>query len=134
MVCSVFAFTLSDTIRVWKAGWSGDYADSAPTHLLYWEIMRWAKAQGFKQFDFVWLDLEDARLAARGEIDPSRFRSGITFFKMGFGGRVVFLPPVQSKFYHPLANVAYRCGGERILRSSWFRSLLSRYWSGRSRE
>lgn len=134
MVCSLFAFTFSDTIRVWKVGWSGDHADSAPTHLLYWEIMRWAKAEGFKEFDFVWLDTEDAKLAAQGETEPSRFRDGTTFFKLGFGGRVVLLPPVQSKFYNPLARVAYRCGGAQMLASSWFRSLLSKYWSGRSHE
>jgi lipid II:glycine glycyltransferase (peptidoglycan interpeptide bridge formation enzyme) len=134
MVCSLFAFTFSDTIRVWKVGWSGDYTDSAPTHLLYWEIMRWAKAQGFKEFDFVWLAAEDAQLAAEGETDPSRFHDGTTFFKLGFGGRVVLLPPVQSRFYHPLANAAYCCGGARILSSSWVRSMLARYWSGRSHQ
>lgn len=129
IVSAAFAFTLSNTIRVWKVGWSGTHASLDPNHLMWWEIMRWAKATGFEKLDFVWVDTEDARRAARGELSPEVFRDGTTYFKLGFGGAIHFPPPVQSCFFHPLCRLGYRCGGGRLLASSLFQRLLSSYWS-----
>ena len=129
IVSAAFAFTLSDTIRVWKVGWSGAHGDKEPNHLMWWEIMRWAKAQGFQQLDFVWVETEDAKRAARGELSPEGFRDGTTYFKLGFGGALLFLPPTQSFFFNPLCRLAYRCGGSQLLASNTVQRLLSRYWS-----
>ena len=129
IVSAAFAFTLSDTIRVWKVGWSGAHGDKEPNHLMWWEIMRWAKAHGFQKLDFVWVDTEDAKRAARGELSPEGFNDGTTFFKLGFGGVLHFPPPAQSCFFNPLCRLAYRCGGSRLLASNTFQRLLSRYWS-----
>ena len=128
-VSALFAFTLSDTVRLWKSGWSGAHADKHPNHLMFWESIRWAKARGFKNVDLVWVDTEDAKRAARGELSPAGFRDGTTFFKLGFGGGLHFPPPVQSCFFHPLCRLGYRCGGGRLLSSSLFQGLLSRYWT-----
>jgi lipid II:glycine glycyltransferase (peptidoglycan interpeptide bridge formation enzyme) len=129
IVSSAFAFTQSNTIRVWKVGWSGAYSSFDPNHLMWWEIMRWAKSAGFEKLDFVWVDTEDARRAARGELTPEGFRDGTTYFKLGFGGALHFPPPVQSFFFHPLCRLGFRCGGSRLLASSLFQHLLSSYWS-----
>ena len=129
LVCAAFAFTVSDTIRIWKVGWSGTHQDKDPNHFMRWEIIRWAKANGFRTLDFVWIDTEDAKRAARGELTPEGFRDGTTYFKLGFGGTIYFPPPVQSKFYNPLVRLGYRCGGGRLLASRLFQRAVSRYWS-----
>lgn len=129
VVSAAFAFTISDTIRVWKVGWSGAHSDKDPNHLMWWEIMRWAKGRGFQSLDFVWVDTEDARRAARGELSPEGFRDGTSYFKLGFGGALHFPPPVQSRFFHPLTRFALLCGGVWLLKTKSSQRLLSRSWS-----
>jgi lipid II:glycine glycyltransferase (peptidoglycan interpeptide bridge formation enzyme) len=129
IVSAAFAFALSDTIRVWKVGWSGEHGDKNPNHLMWWEIMRWARAHGFQKLDFVWIDTEDARRAARGELTPGGFRDGTSYFKLGFGGALLLPPPVQSRFFNPICTFAFRCGGARVLSSALFLRLISRYWA-----
>jgi hypothetical protein len=101
---------------------------------MWWEIMRWGKANNFQKLDFVWIDTEDAKLAARGELSPARFRDGTTYFKLGFGGALLLVPPAQSKVFNPLFRFAYNCGGARILASQVFSRMIARYWSHKSGE
>jgi lipid II:glycine glycyltransferase (peptidoglycan interpeptide bridge formation enzyme) len=129
IISAAFAFTVADTIRVWKVGWSGSNSEKEPNRWMWWEILKWAKAHGFITLDFVWVDTEDAKSISAGKRSSRDFRDGTTFFKLGFGGTLHFPPPVQSKFFHPLARVAYNCGGAQVLASKSFRRVLARYWS-----
>jgi lipid II:glycine glycyltransferase (peptidoglycan interpeptide bridge formation enzyme) len=129
VISALFAFTFSDTVRLWKSGWSGAHADKHPNHLMFWESFRWAKARGFSKVDLVWVDTEDAKRVALGKLAREDFHDGTTYFKLGFGGGLCFPPPVQSRFFHPLCRAAYRFGGARVLASSSFQNALARYWS-----
>lgn len=129
IVSAVFAFTLGDTIRLWKCGWSGRYTNKHPNHFLYWQVIRWAKANAFKWLDFVSVDPEDARHAAQGELSKDRFRDGCTYFKLSFGGTLHFTPPVQSCSFNPLFRFMVRCGVARLLTRGTFQRALSRCWS-----
>ncbi len=112
IVSAAVAFAVGDTVRVWKVGWSGGYGSKCPNHLMWWSIICWAKENGFRQMDFVWMDENDAVLVASGERRPGRFRDGATFFKMGFGGRLVWVPRARSRFFNP----AFRPFNRRIVR------------------
>ena len=127
VVSAAFAFTIGDTIRVWKVGWSGAYQNKYPNHLMWWSIIRWAKENGFKLFDFVWVDDHDAKLLAQGEKRPEAFRDGTTRFKMGFGGRLVMIPNARSQFFHPAFRWFARSGGMRLIRSRISQQLLQGY-------
>jgi lipid II:glycine glycyltransferase (peptidoglycan interpeptide bridge formation enzyme) len=129
VVSAAFAFTFGDTIRVWKVGWSGAHQYKYPNHWMWWSIIRWAKEKGFKQFDFVWVDGVDAKLLAQGEKRPEAFRDGTTFFKMGFGGRLVMIPDARSQFFHPAFRWFANAGGMRLIRSRISQQLLTRLWS-----
>ncbi|MGO9138556.1 MAG: lipid II:glycine glycyltransferase FemX [Syntrophales bacterium] len=129
VVSAAFAFTVGDTIRVWKVGWSGAYQNKYPNHLMWWSIIKWAKENGFRFLDFVWVDDHDAKLLAQGEKRPEAFRDGTTFFKMGFGGRLVMIPGARSQFFHPAFRWFARGGGMRLIRSHISQQLLRRLWS-----
>lgn len=128
VVAAAFAFTVGDTARVWKVGWSGAHQRKYPNHFMWWSIARWVKANGFKQLDFVWVDDHDAKLLAQGEKRPAAFREGTTFFKMGFGGRLVTAPAARSRFFHPALRIFVRGGGMRLLESRASRFLLGGLW------
>jgi lipid II:glycine glycyltransferase (peptidoglycan interpeptide bridge formation enzyme) len=129
VISAAMAFTLGDTVRVWKVGWSGAHPYKCPNHLMWWSIIRWAKENGFKQLDFVWVDEHDANLIAQRELRPEAFRDGTTFFKMGFGGRLLMLPRARSQFFHPALRPFVRCGGMGLIRSRACQFLLSHLWS-----
>ena len=38
-------------VRAWRIGWSGRHEKECPSHLIYWEGIRWARQNGFKYFD-----------------------------------------------------------------------------------
>lgn len=101
-VSAAVVSTVGDIVRVWKVGWSGAHAEKHPNDFMWWSIIRWAKERRFRALDFVWVDEEDATAVARGERNPEAFRDGATFFKLGFGGRLVTVPPPQSRFFHPV--------------------------------
>jgi lipid II:glycine glycyltransferase (peptidoglycan interpeptide bridge formation enzyme) len=129
IISGLFAFAFSDTLRLWKSGWSGSDAEKSPSHLMFWEAIRWAKARGFRKLDLVWMDPEDAKRVARGEPERENFRTGITHFKLGFGGEILFCPAAQSRMFHPVLHFVFRAGGARLLASAPVRRLLTRVWS-----
>jgi len=129
VVSGAFAFTFGDTIRVWKVGWSGEHGDKKPNHFLWWSIILWAKENGFRELDFVWVDEDDVILLARGEKNPNVFRDGTTFFKMGFGGRLVMIPEPRSQFFHPFLKVFPRRWLFSIIQASGLKHSISFLWN-----
>jgi len=93
-----------------------------------------ARERGLSAFDFVWIDERDARLAVAGHFAPEGFHDGASFFKLGFGGDLRFLPPAQSRFFHPVLRLGGGRGVLRVLERPWVRSRLADYWSMKSRE
>jgi hypothetical protein len=75
------------------------------------------------------VDYHDAKLLAQGEKRPEALRDGTTFFKMGFGGRLVMIPSARSQFFHPAFRWFARVGGMRLIRSRISQQLLRRLWN-----
>jgi lipid II:glycine glycyltransferase (peptidoglycan interpeptide bridge formation enzyme) len=72
---------------------------------------------GFLNFDFVGIDLEDAKglLSGRHRSDP--FKCQITFFKVGFGGEILVLPGEYCYFPNLALNLVFRTVGRTLLES-----------------
>ncbi len=127
-VSAVIAFPFGDTVRVWKMGWAGDHAKLGPNALLYWEVIKWSKENGYRFFDFVMLDVQSAKALLRGEIPHSSSTSGMSFFKMGFGGQTLLLPDPYYKLYNPYAMFFARWGGNKLLASKLAARAASLFW------
>lgn len=63
------------------------HRDLMPNHLLQWQAMRWAKAQGCTEYDF-W--------GAPDTLDENAPMYGVYKFKMGFGGEFVERIPAHD--------------------------------------
>jgi peptidoglycan pentaglycine glycine transferase (the first glycine) len=72
-----------------------------PNHLLQWEAMRWAKAQGATLYDLWGIAETD---------DPADPLAGVTQFKRGWGGQVVEYLGGFDYVYAPAAYRAFRAG------------------------
>lgn len=75
-----------------------------PNHLLQWEAMRWAKAQGATLYDLWGIADTD---------DPTHPEAGLTFFKRGWGGQVVTSIGAFDYIYAPAAYHLFM--GERAV-------------------
>lgn len=137
-VCAEFAVPFSDTCRLWKFGWSGEYRSQRASDTLHWDCIVWAKQRGFRQLDLVQIDPEIANALASGEPVPpdlpARRLYGPTFHKTGFGGGITLLPGTYSCFLNPVVRYAYSAVGARLLRQEGFTKTLGRIagrvWGG----
>lgn len=101
---------------LWRIGWSGKYADCEPNDVLHWEIMKWAKENGYSEFDFGHIRRAHAKtLLQGGKISDSY--SGVTNFKTSFGGQLRLLPEHYYSSFHPVVRSVLRLGGTRVLAS-----------------
>jgi lipid II:glycine glycyltransferase (peptidoglycan interpeptide bridge formation enzyme) len=100
-------------VVVYKRGaWSGRAGKLHPNELLHWTAMQWAKAGGYREYDFDGIEPDVARLVLAGQPIPPDAARSVTRFKLGFGGDVVLLP--NTLVYVP--NRVLRFGHDRIFR------------------
>ena len=102
--------------RAWYVyGASNDMERSRmPTYLVQWEAMRWAKAQGCKEYDLWGVPDEDEE---RLEADFDSRQDGlwgVYRFKRGFGGELKRAAQALDRVYNP-----------------WFYQLYLKYMAGR---
>ncbi len=123
-------FTFGNTVRFWKYGWSGDKREMYPNQLLYWELIRWSKNNGFRYFDIVQVDPYVTEYLGRGlpVIDKLKSRRlyGPTLYKIGFGGRVVRFSGPWFRFQNPMIRYFYRYFGSSLMGIPYTQRLMSR--------
>jgi len=107
IVASAFVVTFGDTVRVWKVGWSGAFSNLRPNHVLWWEIIKWAKLHGYHYFDFVGIDRTVAEAVLRNNPIPEKSRHTPSFFKLRFGGQIILLPETYSYINNPILRWGY---------------------------
>jgi peptidoglycan pentaglycine glycine transferase (the first glycine) len=123
-------FTFGNTVRFWKYGWSGKLEKKYPNQLLYWELIKWSKNNGFNYFDIVQVDpiVTDhlsSGLPVTNELKSRRIY-GPTLFKIGFGGSVIKFSGPWFRFQNPIIRYLYRYFGLFLLRIPYTKKLISR--------
>ena len=104
-------------VRAWRIGWSGQHEKECPSHLIYWEGIRWARQNGFKYFDISGIDAQDARELLAGRDRSAPYHCQTTYAKMGFGGQILLLPGEYCYFPNRGLRFFLRKFGGRLLAS-----------------
>jgi lipid II:glycine glycyltransferase (peptidoglycan interpeptide bridge formation enzyme) len=112
-------FTFGNTVRFWKYGWSGEETKKHPNQLLFWELIRWSKNNGFRYVDIVQVDPYVTDYLSLGlpitdELKTRRLY-GPTQFKIGFGGRVVKFSGPWFRFQNSMIRSFYRNFGSKLM-------------------
>lgn len=83
---------------------SDSHRNLMPNHLLQWEAMKWAKAQGCTRYDLWGIPPEAAQAGEEddGQDPAGHGMWGVYRFKLGFGGRVVSYAGSYDYVYSPL--------------------------------
>jgi lipid II:glycine glycyltransferase (peptidoglycan interpeptide bridge formation enzyme) len=125
-VAALLAFAFGDTVRAWKAGWTGEFRERKPNDLLEWEAICWAKRNGFRWFEDMGIERELAERLLSGSPVGWTSVSGPSKFKLGFSGAPLVLPDTWYQFLSPLPQLLLRTGAHRLLESPRLARFLER--------
>lgn len=106
-ISALLAFTTGHWFRVWRVGWSGEHAGMRPNQLMYWEAIKWARLNGYKYFENSGFDTDNARAMVEGRDLSKSVWCGMSFFKLGFGGKVLPLDPGYCFFSNPVVRAVF---------------------------
>jgi lipid II:glycine glycyltransferase (peptidoglycan interpeptide bridge formation enzyme) len=126
-IAAELTIPFGDTCRHMERPWSGEHAELRPNELLEWEVMKWAKSQGYDFTDLEGIDgpVADALLA--GKEPPQDSRHSASIFKIRYGGRVIIDPSSYDYVYNPVLRSSYHFIPVRVMRSPWMRRLLFKF-------
>ncbi|MBC7349716.1 MAG: peptidoglycan bridge formation glycyltransferase FemA/FemB family protein [Candidatus Aminicenantes bacterium] len=108
IISGILVILLGETAYLWKFGWSGRYANYYPNELLFWEIFKWSKQQGFDRADLGYIT--SYRRIGRNLSDTynSWPDKSDAVFKMGLGGQITKLPPAAVYIPNFIFRLAYK--------------------------
>lgn len=124
-VSAALAICFGDTVFYKRGAWSGLHGKHRPNEVMQWELVRWAKAQGYRAYDFEGIEPACARAVLRGEPIPEPLNGTVTSFKLGFGGRVALFPGVYDYVYNPFLRWTHHAMC-RVEHSTVARRMLNR--------
>jgi len=107
-VSGLIVLPLGETAYMWKFGWSGVVGHLRPNELLYWEIMKWARDQGYKFADIGAVNTKFAQASLQHQkpdvhdAETEEYR-----FKTEFGGKIMPLSNGFVYFPNPIIKWAY---------------------------
>ncbi len=107
-VSSQLAISFGDTVINKMTAWSGEYSSLRPNEALYWAVIQWAKAHGFRYYDLEGINADAAQEIAETNKVPDSVRKTFTPFKVGFGGKITFFPGAYVYISNPILRTAYR--------------------------
>lgn len=108
----------NDCVTAKAGGWSGRKTSVRPNAAMDWTAMRWGRDLGMQSFDFDGISMSVAKALATGEPLAESDRSGVSEYKLGFGGTVMLFPSAvdnsPSRALRPAVQlVAPRLGAVR---------------------
>jgi peptidoglycan pentaglycine glycine transferase (the first glycine) len=125
LVAGMILITLGAWATAWRIGWGGDHPEKYPTKLIIWKAIQWARNRGYRYFDFLGLDIDDATALLGGRSKSEPFKCGITFSKVGMGGQIHLLAGEYCYFVNPLFRQVFNHGGKQLMRTGYFSKMAN---------
>jgi lipid II:glycine glycyltransferase (peptidoglycan interpeptide bridge formation enzyme) len=128
-VSAQLAIPFGDTCHHMERPWSGEHGNLRPNELIKWEVIKWAKSEGYRFADLEGIEAPVAEAVLAGKEVPDDPGYSASRFKLKFvgAGQVIIDPPSFDYVYNPLLRFAYRCIPAKVMRSRWMRTILFRF-------
>jgi lipid II:glycine glycyltransferase (peptidoglycan interpeptide bridge formation enzyme) len=120
-----------DTATQRLSGYDLEGRQVQPTVACRWGAIRWAKAAGYRYYDFGGVDRGAAELMIAGETTlPEAFHRTPAAIKREFGGEPVLFPNASQLTFNPLVHALVRSTYPRLARYRSVDRLISRVRNG----
>lgn len=106
--------------------WNGRYGNRRPNEAIQWAAIQWAKAEGYRYYDFEGIKPAAAQAILNGEPVPETIKQTVTSYKLGFGGQPRLFSGAFEYVYNPLYRLAYTEIFPRIRTQRKVKRLLKR--------
>ncbi|HMQ53449.1 MAG TPA: peptidoglycan bridge formation glycyltransferase FemA/FemB family protein [Anaerolineae bacterium] len=126
-VAAHWVVPFGDTLISKYGGWSGQYGQHRPNEVLDWEVIMWAKSNGYRYHDLEGIDEEAAQALFQEGILPESFQQTPTSYKLGFGGQVTHLPKPYICFCNPVIDLTYKTALPQIRNFSAIQKVIHRW-------
>jgi len=123
-VSTQLSIPFRDTVINKMTTWSGEHGDRRPNEALYWAVIQWAKAQGFRYYDLEGINADAARDIAETDKVPDNLKNTFTPFKLGFGGQITYFPGAYVYISDPVLRAAYRILVPRTYNSPLMKNVI----------
>jgi lipid II:glycine glycyltransferase (peptidoglycan interpeptide bridge formation enzyme) len=107
-VSAALRSAFGDTVVCKKRGWCGEFGNLRPNEAVEWAAIQWAKAAGYRYYDFEGIPRSHAETLLRGDSLPQDGVQSPANYKLGFGGEVRILPGPVACFSNPLIRWTHR--------------------------
>ena len=112
VICVALTNPFGKTFQYQHWGWNGKYSEYHVSDAMQWEMIQWAKTNGFRYYDFCEIEKDIFDAIRSDEPIPEELKKrvffGPTMFKMQFGGNIISYPDVyvyySDKVKHLLDN------------------------------
>ncbi|MDP8924335.1 MAG: aminoacyltransferase [Chloroflexota bacterium] len=106
-VSAELAVAFGDTVTYKRGAWSGRHGTCRPNEVMHWEVIKSAKAAGYRFYDLEGIDPKLAARLASGTLQVDAVPRSLTSFKLGFGGSVTLTPGSYAYVPNPVLRGAY---------------------------
>ena len=93
VICGALTFPFGKIFRYTQWGWNGKYDKYHISDAIQWEMIQWAKSNGYQYYDFCEINLKVAEAYHSSEPIPEALKAtrfyGPTMFKLHFGGIII---------------------------------------------
>lgn len=95
-------------------GWSGQKSRVSPNQPMHFAVMRWAKENGIRYYDFDGIDRETAVAVLEDGPMPEGHKNSVAAFKLGFGCEAVLMPETLDIGPGPVLRPVVRVAAPRL--------------------
>ena len=109
IVSCLIVLPFGDTAYLWKFGWSGEHPRLFPNEIIYWEIFKWARVNGYSCADMGIVGRDFANAVWNGDALADEDLKTYSRFKLSLGGEVLRLTEGFVYFSNPVLKRAFDC-------------------------
>jgi lipid II:glycine glycyltransferase (peptidoglycan interpeptide bridge formation enzyme) len=125
-ISSLVITPFGDTVVCKRGAWSGKQPGLHPNHFIFWSVMRWGKANGYRYCDLDGIERERAVDILDGNNLHAERKYSTDDFKTQFGGEVRLLPGPLEYVPNPLLRWLYNGVVKRALKARTLKDLSNK--------
>ncbi|MBN1698490.1 MAG: GNAT family N-acetyltransferase [Spirochaetales bacterium] len=108
-ISAMVVLPFGSTVNCWKFGWSGKCNNLRPNDVIYWEIIKWSKRNGYRYIDFMIIQLDKISASNKEGTTSSESHKNWSHFKLGFGVEILYLQDgsvyIYNRIYRFIFNI-----------------------------